>query len=150
MRRVIVLVPLRVLTACARFTFQEPTAQLVGVEVAGLGFEGGTLRLLLNVHNPNTYDLRTTRIEVGIDLEGTHFGEVALAEDVALPARATTPIRIPLAFTWGGVGAGARGLLGHGTARYGLTGRLTVGTPLGDRTVSVGRTGEVTLGQLMR
>ena len=144
------LIPLLALTACARFTFQEPTAQLVAVEVAGLGLEGGSLRLLLNVHNPNAYDLRTTRIAVGIDLEGTHFGDVAIADAVALPAGTTTPIRIPLAFTWGGIGTGARSLLGRGSVRYGLTGQLTVGTPLGDRTVPVRRTGEVTLDDLMR
>jgi len=145
-----ILVPLVGLVACGRFTFQEPTTELVGVEVAGLGFEGGALRLLLNVHNPNAYALRTTRIAVGIDLEGTHFGDVALPQDVSLPANQTTPIRIPLSFTWSGIGAGARGLLGHGAVQYVLTGQITVGTPLGDRAVPVRRSGQVTLGDVMR
>lgn len=145
MRLLRVLVPALALTACAGLVFQEPTAELVGVEVVGIGLEGGDLRLLLNVHNPNAYDLRTTRIAVGIDLDGTHFGDVAVTEAVALPAHATTPIRIPLAFNWGGVGAGARSLLSRGAVRYGLTGQLTVGTPLGDKAVTVRGSGEVSL-----
>jgi len=145
MRSSWILVPFLALTACAQFTFQEPSAELVGVEVVGVGLEGGDLRLLLNVHNPNAYDLRTTRIAVGIDLDGTHFGDVAVTEVVALPAHATTPIRIPLTFNWAGVGAGARSLLTRGAVRYGLTGQLTVGTPLGDKAVTVRGSGEVTL-----
>lgn len=150
MRALRILMPLLVLTGCARFAFQEPTAELVGVEVVGVGLEGGNLRLLLNVHNPNAYDLRTTRVAVGIDLDGTHFGDVALTDAVALPAHATTPIRIPLAFNWSGVGAGARSLLSRGAVRYGLTGQLTVGTPLGDKAVTVRGSGEVSLDNVGR
>jgi LEA14-like dessication related protein len=135
---------------CAQLQFQSPTTQLVAVHVTGLGLEGGALRLLLDVHNPNAFALRTTRVALGIDLEGTHFGDLAVTEDVALPARTTTQVPVPLNFTWAGVGSGARSLLGRGAVRFAIDGQLTVGTPLGDKAVPVRGTGEVTLEQIMR
>lgn len=135
---------------CAAVQFQAPTTQLVAVEVTGLSLEGGALRLLLDVHNPNAYQLRTTRVALGVDLEGTHFGDVAVTEDVVLPAGQTTQVRIPLNFSWTGVGTGARSLLGRGAVRYAIDGQLTLGTPLGDKGVPVRGTGEVTLEQLVR
>ncbi|MDH3496906.1 MAG: LEA type 2 family protein [Gemmatimonadota bacterium] len=145
MPRTIPLAALLVLAGCARFSFQQPTAQLVAVQVTGVGLEGGALRLQLDVHNPNAYRLTTTRIAVSIDLDGTHFGDVELAQAIALPAQTTTPVEIPLAFTWSGVGAGARALLGRGAVRYGLTGRLEVDTPVGPRRVEVRGAGDVSL-----
>jgi LEA14-like dessication related protein len=149
--RPILLVPVALLTTgCAVLQFQAPTTQLVAVEVTRLSLEGGALRLLLDVHNPNAYQLRTTRIALGIDLEGTHFGDVAITEDVALPAGQTTKVPVPLSFSWTGVGTGARSLLGRGAVRYAIEGQLTLGTPLGDKAVPVRGTGEVTLDQIMR
>jgi LEA14-like dessication related protein len=151
MRR-LALIPVAVLLAagCAQLRFQAPTTQLVAVQVTGLGLEGGALRLLLDVHNPNAFALRATRVALGIDLEGTHFGDVAVTDDVGLPARATTQIPVPLSFTWAGMGAGARSLLGRGAVRFAIDGQLTLGTPLGDKAVPVRGTGEVTLEQLIR
>jgi LEA14-like dessication related protein len=150
MRRLFLFPALLLTTGCAALQFQTPTTQLVAVEVTGLSLEGGALRLLLDVHNPNAYQLRTTRVAVGLDLEGTHFGDVAVTEEVALPAGQTTQVRVPLNFSWTGVGIGARSLLGRGAVRYAIEGQLTVGTPLGDKAVPVRGTGEVTLEQLVR
>jgi LEA14-like dessication related protein len=138
------------LAACARFTFEQPTAQLVAVEVTGVGLQGGALNLQLDVRNPNAYDLRTTRIAVGVDLDGTHFGDVDLGHEVVLPAGKTTRVQLPLTFAWSGVGAGGRALLGRGVVRYDLTGRLFVETPIGERVVSVRVGGDVSLRDLMR
>lgn len=141
---------LALLAACARFTFQHPTAELVAVELTGVGLQGGALNLQLDVHNPNAFDLRTTRIAVGLDLDGTHFGDLDLARDIALPAGRTSRVALPLSFVWSGVGAGARALLGRGTTHYDLTGRLFVQTPIGERVVGVRVGGDVALTDLAR
>lgn len=137
-------------SGCAGFAFQEPSAQLVAVAVTGLGIEGGSLRLDLDVTNPNAYELRTVRIAVGVDLAGTHFGDADLPREVVLPARGTTRLEVPVRFTWSGVGAGARAMLGRGAVRYDLTGTLTLGTPLGDKRIGVRGAGDVTLRDLAR
>lgn len=138
--------------ACAplsQLTFERPAVQLAAVDVTGLGLQGGALDLLLDVHNPNAYDLRTTRMAVGVRLEDTHFGDVALEQATVLPSRQTTRLVVPLAFTWSGVGAGARALLARGAVRYRLDGRLEVDTPVGARGVDLALNGDVTLRDLV-
>lgn len=149
MPAVAVAVGLAACSPLARLRFERPSVGLAAVEITGLGLQGGSLDLLLDVHNPNGYELRTTRIAVGIRLEDTQFGDVALARASVLPARETTRVVVPLSFNWSGVGAGARGLLGRGAVRYRLDGRLDVDTPVGSRGVDLALDGDVTLRDLV-
>jgi hypothetical protein len=55
-----------------------------------------------------------------------------------------------MTFSWSGVGAGARALLGRGSVTYRLTGRLRADTPIGLREVDVSTGGTVRLTDLMR
>jgi LEA14-like dessication related protein len=135
---------------CAALRFEPPTTALISVQVADVGLEGGALRLQLDVHNPNAYELRTTRIRVGVDLEDTNFGNVELTESVRLPGGQTTRVEVPLHFRWAGVGVGARALLSRGRIRYALEGRLFADTPLGAREIPVRSSGEASLLDLMR
>ena len=145
MRPLLLVTLAGVLVGCAQLRFEEPTAALVAVRVTEIGLEGGGLRLQLDVHNPNAYELRTTRIAVGVDLESTNFGNVELTEPLRLPSGQATRVEVPLSFRWSGVGAGARALLSRGTVRYTLNGRLFVDTPLGAREVPVRASGEASL-----
>ena len=65
-------------TGCATvqsLRFEQPEFDLTSVRVDGLGLTGGSLTLLIDVDNPNAYDLRTGQIDVAIDFEGARFGE---------------------------------------------------------------------------
>ncbi len=57
-----------------RLAFTEPDVELQEIAVTGIGLTGGTFELAFDVYNPNDYRIRSTRLEVGIDLDGTHFG----------------------------------------------------------------------------
>ena len=133
-----------------RVSFQAPTATLTGVSVTGLGLQGGSLDLDLDVYNPNAYELRSPRLAVTIDLEQAHFGQAALERALQLPAQSHSAVTVPLSFTWDGVGAGARALLAKGSVNYGLTGRIVVDAPFGQRTVIVATNGAVTIRDLVR
>ncbi|MBI2404497.1 MAG: LEA type 2 family protein [Gemmatimonadetes bacterium] len=133
-----------------RLRFEAPSAQLTGVTITGLGFSGGSLELKLDVLNPNSYTLRSTRLQVAIDLENTPFGTAAIDRALELPPAAHSEVRVPLTFTWSGVGAGARAMLSKGSLKYGLTGRLLVGSPLGERSVDLRTSGVVAVADLAR
>ncbi len=153
MRRLLPLFLALGLSGCAliqHVRFEPPSAQLAGVSVTGLGLSGGSLDLKLDVFNPNSYTLRSTRLQVGIDLENTPFGTAALDQPLELPPSAHSQVRVPLTFTWSGVGAGARALLGKGSVNYGLTGRILVDTPLGQRSVDLRTNGVVAVADLTR
>lgn len=137
---------------CATFkaalNFQEPQLELQQINITGLGLTGGTMDLIFDVFNPNDYTLRSTRLEVGIDLEGKHFGDALLERPLDLSAQNHSRVVVPVRFEWAGVGAGASALLTRQAVRYGLTGAVIVDTPLGDKRVAVHGSGDVPLNKL--
>jgi LEA14-like dessication related protein len=141
------------LTSCAtlrQLQFEQPSVDLEAIEITGVGVSGGSLVLVLEVFNPNDYDIRTIWVEASLELEGTHFGTAVLEGDETLAANSRTQVEIPAEFTWEGVGAGARALLGRGALRYQLEARLRVETSIGGRTVSLRNRGEVPVRDLVR
>jgi len=59
-------------------SFEEPQIELKQVDITGFGLQGGTLDLVFDVYNPNQYRLRSTRLEVGLELASTDFGEALI------------------------------------------------------------------------
>jgi len=129
-------------------SFAEPEVSLHAIEITSLGLTGGTLDLELDVFNPNPYDIRGTRVELALDLEGTHFGDALIERPVALAAEQHARVVVPVRFEWAGVGAAARGLLTRQAVAYTLGGAVVVDTPIGDRRVGVSRQGEVPLSRV--
>ena len=141
-----------VLSSCAslgRAAFAPPQVSLSEVQLLGIGLSGGTLNLVLAVHNPNAYQITGGRLEAEVAFEETQFGEIAIERVLTLPAHDTTRVEVPLRFSWQGVGAGARAFLQRGSVSYVLTGSLIAETPVGEHSVPVRTTGTVTLRDLM-
>jgi LEA14-like dessication related protein len=134
----------------AHLSFREPELALTEIDVTGIGLRGGTLALVFDVYNPNDYRLRSTRVEVGIDLEGSHFGDALLERPLDLSPTNHSRVVVPVQFEWAGVGAGAKALLTKRAVGYGLTGRLLLDTPLGDQTVTLTAKGNVPLLKLVK
>jgi len=142
-----------VLSACAllqRFSFVEPTVDLAAVHVTGLTRSGGSLDLVLDVHNPNPYALRGGRFEADVALEDSPFGAVSREAPWTLPAQGDTSLTVQLAFSWTAIGAAARAVLDRGSVRYRLGGRVLVGTPVDERWVQLEQQGEVPVERLLR
>src|SRR5882762_8764696 len=133
-----------------RLSFTEPDISLQEVEVTGIGLTGGTLNLVFDVYNPNDYRLRSTRLEVGIDLEGTHFGDALLDRPLDLSPTNHSRILVPVRFEWAGLGAGAKALVTRQALGYAITGAVLLDTPLGDKSVVLRGTGNVPLRMLIR
>lgn len=141
------------LTACAlvqQFSFVEPTVDLAAVRVTALDLSGGSLDLVLDVHNPNSYALRGGRFEGDVALEGAPFGAVSRDAPWTLPAQGDTALTVQLAFSWSAIGAAARAVLDRGSVRYRLGGRVLVGTPVDERWVRLEQAGEVPVERLLR
>src|SRR5438093_9233374 len=142
-----------VLGSCAtlgRLSFKEPELQLEAINITGLGLTGGTFDLVFDVYNPNDYRIRSTRLEVGVDLEGTHFGDALLDRPLDLSPTNHSRVVVPVRFAWAGVGAGAKALLTHRAVGYAITGRVLLDTPLGDKTVALTGKGNVPLMKLLK
>lgn len=133
-----------------RLAFTEPDVELQEIAVTGIGLTGGTFELAFDVYNPNDYRIRSTRLEVGIDLDGTHFGDALLDRPLDLSPTNHSRIVVPVRFEWAGLGAGAKALLTRRAVAYGVTGRVLLDTPLGEKTVALHGTGNVPLRKLIR
>jgi LEA14-like dessication related protein len=143
---------LAVLISCATLrglTFQEPDVSLQEIDIRGIGLTGGTFDLVFDVWNPNDYRLRSTRLEVGIDLEGTHFGDALLDRPLDLSPTNHSRVVVPVRFEWAGLGAGAKALLARRAVGYAITGRVLLDTPLGDKAVGLTGKGDVPLKKLI-
>jgi LEA14-like dessication related protein len=141
-----------VASACATLrglTFQDPEVSLQEVQITGIGLTGGTFNLVFDVWNPNDYRLRSTRLEVGIDLEGTHFGDALLDRPLDLSPTNHNQVVVPVRFEWAGVGAGAKALLSRRAVAYTIAGRVLLDTPLGDKAVGLTGKGNVPLRKLL-
>jgi len=149
MKRVAVALALAMASSCATLRsalrFEEPQLALESINITGLGLTGGTLDLVFDVYNPNDYRLRSTRLEVGLDLEDVHFGDALIDKPLDLSPANHSRVIVPVRFEWAGVGAGARALLTRQAIRYGVSGAVLVDTPLGERRVGLRASGDVPL-----
>ena len=128
--------------------FEEPQITLQEITVTGLSLTGGTLDLVFDVYNPNDYRLRSTRLEVSLDLEGRYFGEALIDKPLDLSPTNTNRVVMPVQFEWAGVGAGVRALFERQAVDYTLGGAVLLDTPLGERRVGLRSSGEVPLRKL--
>ncbi|PYP39235.1 MAG: hypothetical protein DMD48_07300 [Gemmatimonadetes bacterium] len=142
-----------VVTACATLRnalkFESPQIELQQINVTGMGLSGGTLDLVFDVYNPNQYRLRSTRLEVGLELASTDFGEALIDKPLDLSPQNHSRVIMPVRFTWAGVGAAARSLLQSQELPYGITGAVILDTPLGERRVQLKSKGNVPLRKLI-
>jgi LEA14-like dessication related protein len=141
------------LFACATLrnalTFENPQIELQEINVTGLGLSGGTLDLVFDVYNPNDYRLRSTRLEVDLELAGTDFGKALIDKPLDLSPVNHSRVLMPVRFEWSGVGAAARSLLESQELPYVLTGAVLLETPIGERRVELKSKGNVPLRKLI-
>jgi LEA14-like dessication related protein len=146
-------VALLLVTGCATLrsalSFQEPQVDLQEINITGMGLTGGTLDLVFDVYNPNDYRLRSTRLEMGVDLEGTHFGDALIDRPLDLSPTNHSRVVMPVRFEWAGVGAAARGLLTRQALQYVVKGAVLLDTPLGEKRVQLSGAGNVPLKTLL-
>lgn len=125
--------------------FQDPDVHLDRAMLRNVSATGGTLDLLVGVHNPNRFDLRGLRVQLGLDVEASHVGDLEYGDEFRVQQGETTVLRLPLRFTWSGLAGAARTALRAGDLPYTLKGQLTLDTPLGLRKVPFTRDGRVQL-----
>ncbi len=134
-------------TACSalgRQAFQQPDVKVADIKLTGIGLTGGSLDVLLDVANPNEYRLDATRMTYKVMLDSVQFASGLVDNKFTVDGGKTTQVRVPVNFTFAGIGAAGRQLLNTGGINYQVTGDVTVGTVVGNFTVPFTSTGRVT------
>ena len=134
---VVAMFALFAVAACAslgRGIFQEPIVNFKDLRVRGLGLSGGSLDVYLNVYNPNQFRLDATRLTYRLLVGESELGQGALDSRFTVQNGDSTTVRIPVDFTYAGIGNAARQMMQSGSVPYTVTGDVTVATPLGNFT----------------
>ena len=118
-----------------RAGFKEPVVSFKDLRVRGLGLTGGSIDAYLNVYNPNGFRLDGTRLSYNVNVGQNPLGNGVLDSRFTVQDNDSTTIRIPIDFTYAGIGAAARQMMQSGSVPYTVTGDITVATPVGNFTV---------------
>jgi LEA14-like dessication related protein len=131
--------------ACAslgRSVFSEPVVTFKNIRVNGIGLDGGSLDVVLNVYNPNGFRLDATRLTYRLLVgDSVPLGQGALDSRFVVQKNDSTEVRLPVTFTYRGLGAAGQQLIRSGTVNYRVQGDVTVSTPIGNFTRPYDRTG---------
>ena len=135
------------LTACSGIgnNFRQPDIRLDHAVIRGVGLSGGNLDLVVKVDNPNNFTLQGTRLEIGVEVEGQHLGDISYDDNFSVSQNGTTTLTMPLRFGWAGVGSAVRAALGYGDLPYKMKGQAELSTPWGRQKVPFTREGRVPL-----
>lgn len=124
-------------SACASLglgNFKDPEVTFKDARVTGLGVTGGAIEIVLDVYNPNRFRLEGTKVTYRVLIDSTEFGYGEYTTKFEVDEKSRSEVRLPLSFTYNGVGAAGRALLQTGTVEYRVIGDFTVATPLGNFT----------------
>ena len=122
-------------------SFAEPVVRLKDVQITGLGLQGGSVDVKLSVYNPNKYKLDAIKMTYKVDIDSIPLGDGELGDRFIVQSRDSSEVRLPVRFTYAGLGAAGQSLLKAGTLNYRVRGDFTVNTPLGNFTRPYNQTG---------
>ena len=121
--------------------FYRPSVSLRDVKMGGVGITGGSLDVLLNVYNPNTYGLEQPRVRYRVYVDTLPVARGIYDSDLVLDSRDSVKLRVPASFSYLGLGIAGRALLNTGSLNYRVVGDITVTTPYGRYTFPYDRAG---------
>lgn len=145
MTMVAAVVATAVLAGCGgrmgKQVFAQPEVSVKDVKVTGLGLAGGSVDVVMNVHNPNNFRLDASRVTYNLLVDTVSFATGSLDSRMSVDAKKDMEVRIPVNFTYAGIGSAGKQLLAMGSVPYRVTGDFTVATVLGNFTVPYDKSG---------
>jgi len=143
MRRILLAAAVAVAgcSALGKQALRDPVVTLQDVKVTGVGLNGGSLDVVLNVQNPNDFRLDATQLRYNVLVDTVPFANGTTTQRFTVEGKKTQQVHIPITFTYAGVGQAGRQLMNTGSVNYTVKGDVTVGSPLGNVTVPFSQTG---------
>jgi LEA14-like dessication related protein len=125
------------LAACAtmgRSTFATPIVELHDIRMKAIGFQGGSMEIILDVTNPNDYRLDATRLTYNlfVDTMRVAFGEIK--QTATLEAHKKSEVVVPVSFSIQELIRATQLMSKSGGVDYHVTGEVTAATPGGSFT----------------
>ncbi|MDD2318485.1 MAG: LEA type 2 family protein [Geobacteraceae bacterium] len=132
------------LTACS-MAVQKPTVALKDVRFAGLNGDGISLNFLLDVTNPNTFDLPLQGYSYEVRLMTLPLARGESKDSLSFYGKTSTDMLIPVRVSYADILEIIKHNPGLKEIPYQLHANLNLGTPLGAIAVPVTKGGTVTV-----
>lgn len=151
LRRFVPVVPLVLATVLGSCTplglwvYTEPQVALSGIQIS-LDTEAEPLGMVLQVINPNYFELTVTQVEARLQLDEALVGQVAQANGASVPERGEAQVHVALPAS-DSLRRALSAQLSAGTHRYAVSGMLTLATPIGKRRIPFAATGQGAFGR---
>ena len=133
-----------VVSGCAsalRNQFANPVVELKDIRLRGIGLQGGSFDVVLDVYNPNAYRLDASRITYKLAVDTAQIAEGVIDKLVTLETQKKSEILLPVTFNSQQVMKAFAALGKTGTVDYKIAGEVTVATPFGNFTRPYAGTG---------
>ncbi len=118
----------------ARQAFANPIVEVKDVRVKGIGVEGGSLDLVLDVYNPNDYRLDARRLSYQVWVDSNQVANGDIEKLLTLSNKGHSEVVVPVNFTIASVQKALVKFAMLGSLDYRVTGSFTMATPFGDIT----------------
>jgi LEA14-like dessication related protein len=124
-------------SACAslgRSVFATPIVELKDIKMKAIGFQGGSMEIILDVTNPNDYRLDATRLTYNlfVDTNRVAFGEIK--QTATLEPHKKSQVVVPVSFSINELIRATQLMSKTGGVDYHVTGEVTAATPGGSFT----------------
>ena len=118
----------------ARQAFQNPVVELKDVRVKGIGLQGGSLDVVLEVYNPNDYRIDARHVTYTVFADSLQVATGEVTKMVTLENRKASTVVLPVTFSMKELTQAAGILLQRGSVDYTVQGDFTLATPFGSLT----------------
>ena len=130
-------------SGCLGWILEKPTFVVREISLKPRSLAEMELRLGIEVHNPNRFDLTLTSLDYTVFLEDRKIGEGRLERALQIPAASTTSIRAPLGVRFRDLGGGVRAFLTGGEIPYRIEGSAVIKTVFGSGTFPFTKDGKL-------
>jgi len=114
--------------------FANPVVELKDVRLRGVGLQGGSLDVVLDVFNPNPYRLDASRVTYNLVVDTSHIAQGSVDKLVTLETQKKSEVVLPVTFSTQQLIGAASAMQKTGSVEYTITGEVTVATPFGNFT----------------
>lgn len=122
-----------------------PEVSLAKIRWSEIGLSGAAGTVVLELGNPNDFDLDLSKFALALELGGRKVATLAVQPGTALAAEGDATVELPLSVSLSAAGLGLLDTLRGKSASYGLRGDVEIGTPYGPLAIPLEATGTALL-----
>lgn len=146
----LVLITLAILSGCAtQLGALKPEARVTDSKIQSLSFDTITLGVLVDVINPNSFNIPTGKLDLNLLVDGKQIAQASSTETTSLKAKESTQMIVPVKIPYSSLFNLVKTARNGNEFNFDVAGNLAVPMPLiGDINVPLNYSGKAPIPQL--